>query len=484
MPSDSTELVPVGATAIAGTSYKADLQAFEANLMGFIGRHGLPTENVLVPVSERVKVFSNVEDVLDLLANEYKQTSVYVSKFIAAAASGLFDAALNYLWDETVFELRKRIARHDLDYFFDLAVTNPEKRKKLSTEDDLAKLDDNELVRGAAEVGLISDLGYKHLDFIRYMRNWASAAHPNQNQITGLQLIGWFETCIKEVITLPETNATAQIRKLLANVRANALDAAGAKQVSAFFVDLTGEQCSNLMLGFFGIYTNDQTIPQARVNVHLLAPMLWPLVDEDTKKGFGVRYGQFTANNDLGKAKWAREFLDAVGGASYIPDGIRAAEIGTAIDELLAAHNGWNNFNIEPSFARRLETLVGDKGDVPSQVAGRYVEALVDVYLTNGNGESWSADPVYKRLLAKLDSTQALLAALSFRRKSIGSKLQFTKCQVKFREVVALAKTKVSSPQGTEILLTIEGYKPPLSGLPSETKIMEKVSAITKSLGF
>lgn len=480
----STDLVPVGGGAVTGPSYKEDLQVFETNLMAFIGQHGLPTENVLVPVPERVRVFSNIEDVLNLLAGEYKQNSVYVSKFIAAAASGLFDAALNYLWDETILELRKRIARHDLDYFFDLAVSNPDKRKRLSTEDDLAKLDDSELVKGASEVGLISDLGFKHLDFIRYMRNWASAAHPNQNQITGLQLISWFETCIKEVITLPETNATAQIRVLLANVRANALDAAAAKQVSAFFVGLTAEQCNNLMLGFFGLYTNDQTVPHARVNVNLLAPKLWPFVDEGTKKGFGVRYGQFTANNDLAKAKWAREFLDAVGGASYIPDGIRAAEIGTAIEELLAVHNGWNNFNIEPSFARRLETLVGDKGDVPPQVVGRYVEALVDVYLTNGNGESWAADPIYQRLLGKLDSNQALLAALSFRKNQIASKLQFALCQTKFRKVVALAKTKVSSPQGTEILLTIEEYKPPLSGLRSETKIMEKVSAIMKSLGF
>jgi len=45
------------------------------------------------------------------------------------------------------------------------------------------------------------------------MRNWASAAHPNQNQITGLQLIGWFETCTKEVIALPETNSSVVSHK-------------------------------------------------------------------------------------------------------------------------------------------------------------------------------------------------------------------------------------------------------------------------------
>lgn len=475
----------VSATAVSTpASYKSDLQVFETGLMAFIAQHGLPTTNVLVPVAERLKVFGNVEDVLALLGYEHKRQSIYISKFIAAAASGLFDAALNYLWDETVSELRKRIIRYDLQYFFDLAVTNPDKRRKMNTDDDLVRLDDNELIRGASEIGLISELGYRHLDYIRYMRNWASAAHPNQNQITGLQLIGWFETCIKEVITLPETNATAQIKTLLANIKAHAVDAAVARQVSGFFVDLTADQSNNLMAGFFGIYTNDNTLPLARDNVKLLAALLWPFVGEQMRKNFGVKYGQFTANNDAAKAKWAREFLDIVGAASYIPDTIRAAEIGTAVEELLSGHRSFNNFHIEPSFARRLASLVGDTGEIPSAIAERYVEGLVEVFLTNGNGVAWAAESVYEELLAKLDATQALLAALSFRKMHIASKLQFTLCREKYLALVALAKTKVTSPQGADILNLIEGYKSPLQHLGSETKLMEKVAAITRSLGF
>jgi hypothetical protein len=472
--------VPVPAT----DQYRNDLQIFETGLMNFIAQHGLPTQDVLVPVPERLKVFGNIGDVLALLDYAHKQQSIYVSKFIAAAASGLFDAALNYLWDETIFELRKRIVRYDLEYFFDLAVTNLDKRKKLRAEEDLTRLDDNELICGATEIGLISELGYKHLDYIRYMRNWASAAHPNQNQITGLQLISWFETCIKEVITLPETNSSVKIKALLANMKTHALDAAGATQVSGFFIDLTPDQSNNLMAGFFGIYTNDGSLPLARDNVKLLAPVLWPFVGEPMRKNLGVKYGQFTANNDAVKARWAREFLDGVGAASYIPDTIRAAEIGTAIEELLAAHRGFNNFHVEPSFARRLESLVGDQGEIPPAIAERYIEGLVEVYLTNGRGVAWAAEPVYQRLLAKLGATQALLAVLSFRKVRITSKLQFLLGKEKYLELVALAKSKVTSPQGTDILNIIEGYKPPLDRMRSETRLMEKVSAISKSLGF
>ncbi|SEU10016.1 hypothetical protein [Stigmatella erecta] len=483
MSSNRTDIVPAASTQLATPSYRQDLQIFERSLLAFIEQHGLPTQNVLVPVSERVKVFGNIEGVLDQLGLQHKQQSVYISKFIAATASGLFDAALNYLWDETVAELRKRVAQYDLDYFFDLAVKNPDKRKKLSTSDDLAHIDDCDLIRGASELGLVSELGYRHLDYIRYMRNWASAAHPNQNQLTGLQLVGWFETCVREVITLPETNVAAQIGKLLRNVRANPLDAAGANQVAAFFIELTSDQSNNLAAGFFGIYTNDQSLPQARVNVTLLAPFLWPFVSEATRKELGIKYAQFVSNNDADRAKWAREFLDAVGAASYIPDNIRAAEIETALQELLSAHRGWNNFHVEPAFSRRLATLVDEKGHVPQAVSIRYVETLTEVFLTNGNGVAWSADPIYQMLLSRLDSTQALLAVLSFRNKHLASKLQFDLCGQKYNELLTLAKTKVSSPQGLEIISLIENYRGPREAMAKETRLMEKVSAITRSLG-
>ena len=97
---------------------------------------------------------------------------------------------------------------------------------------------------------------------------------------------------------------------------------------------------------------------------------------------------------------------------------------------------------------------------------------------------AWSAEPVYQRLLAKLDGTQALLAVPSFRKMPITSKLQFNFCKQKYLELVALAKTKVTSPQGADILSIIETYKPHLEHMRGETKLMEKVNAITKSLGF
>ncbi len=58
---------------------------------------------------------------------------------------------------------------------------------------------DQELIDGAKKIELISDIGYAQLDLIRFMRNYASAAHPNQNELRATQLIDWIETSIKKL---------------------------------------------------------------------------------------------------------------------------------------------------------------------------------------------------------------------------------------------------------------------------------------------
>ena len=353
---------------VPNNAISAQLLDFEKALLSFINEQGLPTETVLVDMGQRQVVIRNIETVLDRIDDERLGKSVYISKFIAATASGLFDAALNYLWDETIYELRKRVAQYDLAYFYDVAVgSSTEKRKKLSTEEDLQKIDDSDLIKGSNEIGLISDLGFRHLDFVRYMRNWASAAHPNQNQITGLQLISMLETCVVEVIKLPLSNVVVEIKQLLGNIKNNKIVQDEASHIAVFFAGLTQDNANSLAAGFYGIYTQIDTTPQTRQNIQLLIPPLWEMVDENTRNEFGVRYARFIATNDQDRQKLAREFLDIVSGAKYLPEGIRVVEIGTAIENLLISHRGLNNFYYEPAFARQLQRQVGEAGKVPSR---------------------------------------------------------------------------------------------------------------------
>jgi len=434
----------------------------------------------LASIDERGVSMANLQRILTRIDSNQRQRSVYLSKFIAAVATGLFDAALNYLWDETILELRNRVVQYDLSYFYDNAGLNVEKRKKVNTAKDLDQLTDSELIQGAKEIGLVSQIGFKHLDYIRYMRNWVSAAHPNQNEITGLQLIGWLETCVKEVITLPLSNATVEIKKLLASIRAQIFTDQEAKEIAIFFLELTQEQVNNLASGLFGIYTRADSPSNARDNVRKLISYLWDRVDEETRRGFGLSYGKFIVNSDQQEKQWARDFLEHVSGLQYIPDNLKAVEIENALEQLLTAHRGQENFYSEPTFARQLERIVGAHGDIPKQVNQRYVHGLVEVFLTNGYGIAWNAEPVYENLLQKLDSEQALIATLSFREDIISSRLQLRLCREKFKELLEMMKPKASTPAMTEIIQLVETSSAPLDELRNDTRIQQKAADLSQ----
>ncbi|MDP3890561.1 hypothetical protein, partial [Nocardioides sp.] len=312
-------------------------------------------------------------------------------------------------------------------------------------------VDDSELMRATNTMGLVSDVGYKQLELVRYMRNFASAAHPNQNELTGLQLTGFLETCIREVITLPESNVVAEVRKLLANIKSTNMTPAEAKATATFFTDLPPAQADNLGQGLFGIYVDPTSSVQTRDNVRLLMPELWPHISVDVKRGFGVRYGRFVANHDQQQADRAREILDLVGAQSYLPESVRVADLDAAIDTLRSAHNAMNNFYTEPGLARNLHTLVG-ADPVPVAVQKKYVLTVVNVFLGRGSGIAWNADPVYRELIMGFSPGEARDALLSFQEVEVAGKLQMSGPAAKYVEMLELLKPKFSDTASRELL--------------------------------
>lgn len=470
-----SELVPVepaGALEVHG-----DLQRFEHMLLEQLAAAGLPIDGVLVDLDEREQALTTFSTALRRLPPSERTRSIYVSKMIAAAAAGLFDAALNYLWNETVGELRRRVAGYDLAYFFEIAVPSPDRRKHLSTEEDLTKVDDVDLLRAARQIGLVSDTGHAQLDHIRYMRNYASAAHPNQVELTGLQLASWLETCIRQVITLPYDTITAETGRLLSNIKATRLDPAEVAGTTAFFDDLPADRADALGAGLFGLYVDPSRTPVVGDNVLLLWPELWPSIGEEARQGFGLRYGRFRASADLPQARAARQLLELVGGTAYLPEKERAVEVDAAVDALLAAHHGYSNFHSEPAPARALATLIGERGEVPAAVLGKYLRALVEAFLGNSYGVSFAALPTYRDLFERMDSTQAGTALRAFMDPNISVKLWSSTGQRQWSALLDILEPKLTAPADRELVAAVRAFNGTPDKLSTDTKIRRLVTA-------
>ena len=297
--------------------------------------------------------------------------------------------------------MRRKVAAFDLAYFFDSVVTDPKRRATLRNEDDLVKLDDWELIKGCAATGLISDLGYKHLDYIRDMRNFANAAHPNHNKLSGLQVVSWLETCITEVLSKEPEGLVIEVRKLLTSLRTETLRRRDIPPIATSLEKLPDELSRSLLRAVVGMYTDTKTPATTRNNILLIAPDLWAVCGEESRGEVGLKYASLSANAEVRRKELAHEFLETVNGLSYLPAESRAIEIATVVSTLLNAHDGYDNFYNEPPHARILARYIPDTGEIPSSVQVQYVRALIICRSGNYYGVSRGAEPIYDDLIAR-----------------------------------------------------------------------------------
>ena len=434
------------------------VETFGTQLDAYLDHVGLPKDSILVPYDRRRPVFQNIPTVLESLAEDQKEAAAYISKFVASCAVGLFDAALNYLWNETIRNLRNKVARFDLAYFFDSVVNDPNRRSKLHSEEDLEKLEDWELIRGCRTTGIITENGFRHLDYVRNMRNFASAAHPNQNDITGLQIVSWLETCITEVLAKEPAGAVIEVRKLLHSLRTQRLSESDMPIIEAALPSLTEDLSESLLRAVYGMYTDTSVDTHIKDNLRLVARSIWDIVSVEARREAGLKQAMLAANGEVVRARLAREFIEIVGGVEFLTVETRAAEMSAILDNLNTAHFGMNNFFTEAAPARLLHRLVPANGSIPKEVHAKYGKTITMCRIGNGHGVSWAGQDYYDDLLSRFSDELIRVFVNLVRDPEVASRLQFRSCASRYQDLSATLETRSVNPRLKEMLSFIRSY--------------------------
>ena len=469
MPDDTTTAMVPATTQELSLS----VDSFQQGLTRYLAVLGLPCDNVLVDIGERGRVLSNLPDVVNSLPADSRLRSHYVSKFVAAVGAGLFDAALNFVWDETVSSLRDKVVQFDLDHFYNSVITDPDRRKKYSSESDLVNLDDWELIRGCHLTGVLSDLGFCHLDYIRNMRNWASAAHPNQNQLSGLQLVSWLETCIREVIGKAPSAPAIEVKRLLQNIRTHALGVADVEPIRECVVLLPLDLATSLLRTIFGMFCDPGVDVAVKNNIRLIAVAVWGRSPDETKREIGIKYATYAANADIPRRDAAKDFLQVVGGLVYLPKDTLAVEMADSINCLFLAHTGFNNFHNEPAHAKLLVRYVPANGAIPESVRSTYVKTVTMCFIGNGYGVSNGGIQYYSDMTGKFQDPEIYALLCLMEDEDFSSRLQFQTCLGRFRELLKVLLARTSNEvllSALNFLLSRTDQQMPVCGRTTEYK--------------
>lgn len=177
------------------------------------------------------------------------------------------------------------------------------------------------------------------------------------------------------------------------------------------------------------------------------------------------------AEADNHKSTAARELIDLVDGTAYLPEPIRAAEIDIAIDALMTAHNGFNNFYNEPGPARTLAALAGSGGRIPEGVVPKYVMVVVKAFLGNGYGVSGSALPDYEQMIARFDPRQAARALRAFTDPTVYSVLRSTTGHRQWPVLLTSLGSKLTLPADRALYEAVRAFPGPPDMLHLDTNI-------------
>lgn len=436
-----------------GALLATDLSKFEE----YLDNLGLPTENIIAEINEREVIEQNLPAFIDSLPVKTKCEARYLSKFVAGAAIGLFDASLNYVWNEVVLNLRHKAVVYGLEMFFDAAVGGG-RRELYSTEEDLSGIKDNNLINTCLKLELISEIIFTKLHHILTMRNNIGASHPNTYSINGFELMGWLQTCVIDVLNDKPSESAIQIKSFIDNLKVltTPLDKAAIKSMERPLADLSLQNTENLLHSIFGIYTTENTGNIVRKNISIVAPHIWQRGSDNVKYKLGVKLDGYKINLHEEKHKLGVEFFAFCDGNRYQSLESRIISLDGYVDELLDARYAWDNFYNEPPHIKKVMSFFESENDIPSERINKIIKVILICRIGKGipynSGVSPGGKPFYDSFFSLLGDNNIILTLVAMHTNEVRVNLDNRYCQEHMVSVLNLLKTNAISERIQEII--------------------------------
>lgn len=451
-------LIPDGTTP---EQIESSIAAYNKPLADLLIHIGLPTENILSPIEERRKVIFAIESTLEILPKNDRPNATYLSKFMIAVAVGLFDGAINFLWDETIRALRRLVIRFDLEYFLGVAQTISNKYKSLTTAESLEAISDYDLLDISRRVGLISEINFHRLAHTNYLRNHASAAHPNENAVSGIEMLGLLEICLKYAIVAVPDHSIILVKKLFDNIRRNIIPSEDFSLIGKEILKLPQERIDDFVLSLFGIYTDTRSNTQIRDNIEGLNLEIWSKISEDTKLRIGSKFGYYRKNGDVDRKDLVQKYLESVNGLIYKDEDSLSAELMEKLQNLKTVHFEWNNFYYECDHAKSLKSSLPVTG-IPKAVRKLFVKVVCMCYVGNGRGFREGVDEnalaYYKDFISAFTIIEIIEFIFLFRDAEFVQDFNYNKPDQRLRKLSKYFLTKTKDTHVNKILELIINF--------------------------
>lgn len=356
---------------------------------------GVPRE-VLASEDEIVHAWRNLPRELNEIPIELRDE--LLARMCIAISTGLFDGAINYIWNASIKNLREKVKR------FGLNVVGQILDKEIE-EKDLNEYRDAELLKLTLELNLISEDGYYFLDQCRDIRNNYSAAHPSGSLINDRELITFINRCAEYALSKTINPQGVDINGFIEAIKNGEFNE---DQFSAWIdkFQRTHDAQREMLFGMLhGIYCDSSSKQETRLNAINICEFFKDNFTPSIKSDLVDRHNNYQTQGKNKRLKASRLFFEKLNMLSLLTDTERHSIISEACANLMSTHKSYNNFYNEPPFAKRLCDLAIQE-EIPSSAKSKYVTTVLTCYVGNRYGVSNSAIEYYKKMIKNFSPSE------------------------------------------------------------------------------
>src|SRR5215471_6007823 len=273
-----------------------------------------------------------------------------IARMCVAVSTGLFDGAINYIWNAAVLHLRQRIKGFGLSVVAQILQSDFEDKH-------LLELQDSELVELCLKLNLITEDGFFFLDQCRDTRNNFSAAHPTIGKINDREFTVFLNRCIRYALSNESSPRGVDIGALITAIKA-ARFTGGQCSVWVDRLQATHDAQRQLLFGMVhGIYCDPGSAEPARLNALELCNACKSQFTAAIKSDLVNRHSDYLAKGDTARHTASQQFFERLGLLDVLNESERHTVISRAVRNMWQIHQSLNNFYNEPPFAHVLKAL-------------------------------------------------------------------------------------------------------------------------------
>lgn len=314
-----------------------------------------------------------------------------IVRMCVATSVGLFDGAINYIWNAVIITLKRKVKN------FGLALVAQTLSKKFD-EEDLNNYMDSQLLDLCYKLELLSEDGYFFLNQCRDIRNNFSSAHPSIAQIDDRELINFISRCCKYGITNDYSLQGINVSDFLASIKGRKFDEDELDVWSQKLSETFPAQRQLLIPMLMGIYCDPDSTEITRINALKICISINTYFDDKIKSSMIEQYNQYFVKGHNDKCAAAKILFEKLQILNLLSSSEQHSIIKTACNNLLNAHLEFNNFYNEPPFAERL-LEISSSLKIPETVQQEYVYTVIMCFVGNPYGVSNAAIDFYKEMI-------------------------------------------------------------------------------------